>query len=117
MEVTETEVALFQNRIYERFHIKGIFSNVSDMTSHHNVDKTLIKSGQAEITIFGKIAESLLEKVIYVINHVYISNYKANRTIETTDISVIEKKKMSNQTLILRKHQLRHHSKRSSAIL
>ena len=93
MEVTKTEVALFQNRIYERFHIKGIFSNVSDMTSHHNVDKTLIKSGQAEITIFGQIAESLLEKVIYVINHVYISNYKANRTIKTTDISVIEKKR------------------------
>ena len=62
------------------------------MSIHRIDDRTLIKSGQAEITMFEGIEESLLEKVVYVINHVYIGSYKANLIIKTTDVSVIGKK-------------------------
>ena len=49
-------------------------------------------SGQAKITIFGKRAESLQKKVVYIINHIYSGNYKAKKIIKPTDVLVIEKK-------------------------
>ena len=61
LEITEIQEILSRGKIYERFNINSIFSNVSDMTSHRNDDWTLItfptaiipsKSGQPEIKIF-----------------------------------------------------------------
>lgn len=91
LEITEIQEILSRGKIYERFYINSIFSNISDMTSHRNDDWTLItfpiaiihsKSGQPEIKICGKIAESLPEKVVSVFNHVYIDIYKGNRIIK-----------------------------------
>ena len=64
LEITEIQEILSRGKIYERFYINSIFSNISYMTSLRNDDWTLItfptaiiynKSGQPEIKIFGKI--------------------------------------------------------------
>ena len=81
LEVTPTNEALSEKRIFEQFHVKGILTNISAVKSHHNDDGSTLnlrtafihdKTGQREITIFGKISESLEENVHYLINHVYL---------------------------------------------
>ena len=79
--------------------MKGILTNVSAAKSHHNDDGSNLnlgtafiqdKTGQCEISIFGKIAETLEENVHYVINHVYLGEYKYSIILKTGDVSTIK---------------------------
>ena len=99
LEVTPTNEALSEKRIFERFHVKGIFTNISAVKSHHNDDGSTLNlrttfihdnTSQREITIFGKISESLEENVHYLINHVYLGKYKYSRILKTSDVSTIK---------------------------
>ena len=49
------------------------------------------KTGQCEITIFGKISETLEENVHYLINHVYLNKCKYSRILKTSDFSTIKR--------------------------
>ena len=70
LEITPINEALSENRIFERFHVKEILTNISAVKSHHNDDGSNLnlhtefiqdKAGQCEITAFGKISETLEE--------------------------------------------------------
>ena len=80
--------------------MKGILTNSSAAKSHHNDDGSKLnlrtafihdKTGQCEITIFGKISETLEENVHYLINHVYLGKYKYSRILKTSDLSTIKR--------------------------
>ena len=49
------------------------------------------RTGQCEIKILGKISETLEENVHYLINHVYLGEYKYSRILKTSDASTIKR--------------------------
>ena len=100
-ETTLIQEAFAQKGLFERFHIKGILTNMSDCTNHKNEETgTTLKfrtaifhdaSGQSEITIFGDAAQSLEENIVYFLRHVYLGKFKTKRVLKTSDVSVLQK--------------------------
>ena len=75
-------------------------TNISAVKSHHNDDGSNLnlrtafihdKAGQYELTIFGRISETLEENVHYLINHVYLGKYKYSRILKTSDVSTLKR--------------------------
>ena len=79
LEITSINEALSEKGITERFYVKGILTNISTIKLHHNDNGSNLnlctafingKTGLCEMTIFGKVSETLKENVHYLINHV-----------------------------------------------
>ena len=100
LEETPINEALSEKVIIARFYVKGILTNISTVKLHHNDDGSNFnlrtafindKAGQCEMTIFGKVSETLKENVHYLINHVYLDKYKYNRILKPSDVSKIKR--------------------------
>ena len=93
-EVTTIADALSQKIIFERFHLKGVLSNILEKKSQ-NYDNSIIvfrtavfhdETGQFEMTLFGSAVDSMKEETVYFINHVYLGKLKTKKNIKTNDI-------------------------------
>ena len=92
--------ALGQKSLFERFHVKGVLTNLSKKQEHKNTEgeilifKTAIFndiSGQFDMTLYGQIIENIEENQVYAINHVYFGKFLTKRILKTSDVSKINK--------------------------
>ena len=105
-EVTTIADALSQKSIFERFHLKGVLSNISEKKSQNYNNSIIVfrttvfhdETCQCEMTLFGSVVDSLKEETVYFINHVYLGKFKTKKIIKTSDVTKL--KELEKQLLI-----------------
>ena len=99
LKVTSVEGAFSECALFERVHLQGIVTHLSEIKERER-DGKLVKirtaiildnSGFGEISFFGDHVYNVAEKEQYALNHIVVSRYKLKRVLKTTDVTKIVK--------------------------